>query len=495
MVNDDDYRPPRRRRPAWLLALLALVLVAGAAVGVPYFLDRADVCGEGVRKEGPKDECVGVTDGRYVFDPALAGISGKIAKANKDVKDSGKPWVSVAYLQPLTFGPDDKGKDSVREELEGAYLAQRALNSHREGGEGDVPQIRLLLASPGAGAAQWQPLVKRILDMRGGDDRVVAVAGLGQSLDTTLAAVGALRAARMPMIGSTVTADSLSDPAVAGFFRIVPPNAQEASAAAKYLKGGQRPGQRVQIIKDRNASNIYARSLYDGFVKAADRLGLARDSREFPFESGTDGVENAMASIADKVCDQQVKPQAVFFAARGRELRTFIEAAQAGGRVCPVTLLTGDDAIGMFYDIPLDTERAARDLFDRRWKASGVTVLNTAMAHPAMIPLTSSFVADYRKAFGGEQELQNGLAMLGHDALLTAGSAIRDAAGDGKSRVTPESVINMLLQLSDTDAVAGLTGTIRFGQDSGDPTDKTLALVQLTSDPKQTYHHVRVITP
>ncbi|MEK8172747.1 hypothetical protein NKH77_37785 [Streptomyces sp. M19] len=88
---------------------------------------------------------------------------------------------------------------------------------------------------------------------REGNGRVVAVAGLGQSLGTTKEAVNALREAHVPMIGATVTADDLSSDKK-GFYRVAPSNSAEAAAAVAYLKSLQDkdPDMRIQVVRDHN---------------------------------------------------------------------------------------------------------------------------------------------------------------------------------------------------------------------------------------------------
>ncbi|MEK8172748.1 hypothetical protein NKH77_37790 [Streptomyces sp. M19] len=85
---------------------------------------------------------------------------------------------------------------------------------------------------------------------------------------------------------------------------------------------------------------------------------------------------------ADKVCDQQPLPDTVYFAGRGRELKTFIEAVAADGRKCPIKVITGDDAVGLFYDLQEKENSEEYRKFVTSWRSSGVEVQYTALAHP-----------------------------------------------------------------------------------------------------------------
>ena len=502
----EEFRPAEPP-PRWGLRIaLAIVVVAALVAGGlwarDYFLIR---CGDGVRAQGPHRECIGVTDGSYVFDSRLADVTHRIRQENNAVEKSGKPWVAVAYLEPMTLGEGDRGVDTVREELRGAYLAQRALNSEA-GGYGVTPQIKLLLANPGRRAEQWRPLADQILGMTDGSHPVVAVAGFGQSRATTKAAVDAFRTAGVPMVGATVTADRLSAHDPVGFFRVVAPNSQQSAAVANYLLEQQKKhhGYRVQLIKDRNDRDIYSGSLRTGFRDAAKKNGLDVDAEELSFISASGGVDNALASVADKVCGRQDPPDAVYFAGRGRDLRRFIEAAGAGGRRCPVTVYTGDDALGVYYGLDPEKNSKGYRSFLGRWRAGAVRVEFTALAHPdaaADIYAGSrhnpyaAFADDYAGVFGGSEQLLDGQSMLGYDAVLTVGKAVRTAAGkEGNDVVDTDTVRQMLVQISGNTALHGVTGPIDFGE-GGNPSHKPLPLVELRPTTKKAYVYLRLVRP
>jgi ABC-type branched-subunit amino acid transport system substrate-binding protein len=195
--------------------------------------------------------------------------------------------------------------------------------------------------------------------------------------------------------------------------------------------------------------------------------------------------------VADRVCDK--KPDAVYFAGRGVNLRAFITAMSAPDRRCPVTVLTGDDAVGVYYDG--SESRAVRDRFAANWRASGVTALFTALAHPELpgrlYPAGKNpylgFLQLYHDEFGaGTDNFQDGQAMLAHDAVWRLGVAIRDAAGDGTAVVNTGSTLNALVSAG---PVAGLTGPLDLDSD-GNPQNKPMALVRLEPDGGYTFRQV-----
>ncbi|WP_208882285.1 ABC transporter substrate-binding protein [Streptomyces armeniacus] len=504
---DGDVLPVPRPAPRWKLrTALALAVVAALVAGGLKAYDEWFVqCADGVRKRGPDDECIGVTDGAHHFDKSLKGVMERIEEANKEVEKSKKPWVSIGYVEPMTLGPGDKGRDSIRQELEGAYLAQRELNDP-SGGHGDTPQIKLLPANPGRGSGQWAPLVDQLAGMTDGKHPMVAVAGFGQSLHTTKKAVEELRKRKVPMVGSTVTADQLSDPERLGFFRAVAPNSDQTSAMAKYLKGLQRGKKdfRIQVIKDRNADDIYSASLLRGFDKAVKKAGLELDTIDLPFVSRGEAVPNSLEAVADKLCGQPELPDAVYFAGRGRDMKGFIESAAATGRPCPVTVYSADDTIGLFFDIPWRKKTNEYEKFLKSWERSEIRIKYTALAHPDASPDVypggkanpfDAFRDAYAERFGGVRDLLNGQAMLGHDAVLAVGTAIRDAAGqDGRGKVNKDSVRELLVQINGRHALAGASGKIDF-DDAGNPRNKPQPLVELRPRTRDEHEYLRVLTP
>ncbi|MEV6009649.1 ABC transporter substrate-binding protein [Streptomyces sp. NPDC051976] len=486
--------PPRRK---WPLLVVVVVLLAAAAFGGVAIYDHLQSCGHGVDKTGSADECIGVSDGSFTFEKSLRPVMAKILAENKRVKNANRPWVSVAYVEPITTDPNQEAiKYGIKEELEGAYLAQRQLNDAQLGGRGDLPQIRLLVANIGLRSEQWKPLTDKLIAMTKDGNHLVAVAGFGQSRGGTLDAVKALRAAKVPMMGATVTADGLASADEVGFFSTSSPNADQASGAAGYLRQQQtaKPGYKVLVVRDRNEDDIYNTSLFTDFTRAAAKKQLALMSGDLGYISGIDGsISNDLSSVADRVCDK--KPDAVFFAGRGVDLRGFITAMSAAGRRCPVTVLTGDDAVGVYYDASVSD--ATRRQFQADWRVSGVTALYTALGHPELPGLLykpannpyTGFRTLYHQEFGGtgDDDFQDGQVILAHDALWTLGVAIRDAAGDGGTvPVTSGSTLNALLS---GQPVSGVSGPIDLGP-AGNPQNKPMALVKLEPNGRYTFQAV-----
>ncbi|MFM9370983.1 hypothetical protein [Streptomyces sp. Da 82-17] len=406
--------------------------------------------------------------------------------------------VTVVHMESMSGGSADRGREATVEAVTGAHLAQRTLNRER----GTRPRIRLLLANTGKGDAHADKVVDAVLALRG-TERLAAVVGVGQSNSRTLKAVRRLRDAGVPTVGATVAADQFVS-GRAGFFRVSFPASDQAQAAAAHLKreqdaaeaaarkSGKKADYDVQVVWDRKEDDGYNKALRENFEKAARKLGVRVRPGFIPVWSDAGGgAGNALHGAADKICREgEQRPDAVYFAGRGREIRSLIEAAGEGGRRCPVTLVSGSSAVGVFFDTTGASRTEELRTLDERWSAAGVKVLYTAFTHPRVAPETYGdgpnspyprFERDYLAVRGGTPaSLADGQAMLGHDAVLAVGRAARAAYSHypGSKNVAAD-VRAELGQLNNGNVVRGATGELAFHEQTGEPVERPMALVQL----------------
>ncbi|WP_354639069.1 ABC transporter substrate-binding protein [Kitasatospora camelliae] len=474
-VESPHQRRVRRARRAAAALLVLAVLAAGAVLAVRRLTD--DGCAPGVHRAGPHRECVGVTDGGYVFSPELAEISGLIRAENREAEAGGR-YVSIAFLLPMTLtAADSSTLTAVREELQGAHTAQRLANSGPT--LGTYPKIRLLLANSGSRSEQWATVTDRLIALSTGPDHLVAVAGFGQSLSTVHSAISRLRDAGIPTVGSTITADEFADRRQAGFFRVAPTNSDEGQAAATHLKATTGPGARVLVVADHNRDDLYSASLREGFTQAASSIGLPLLDHQATYLSTPQGTGNAFLAMKEDIC--VARPAAVYFAGRGRDLGDFVTSMAE--RPClgdgPLTVLTGDDAVNLRQD-PRMLDALQRGRLDVRF---------TALANPAQWDGEAAESPDrqgfetFRKAFTGRfpaaRDLLDGQAMMGYDATLTAVLGIRFAAGgSGDIPVNPTLALQGLLTRTGEHSVQGASGRIDLTP-SGNVRNKPMALLRL----------------
>jgi ABC-type branched-subunit amino acid transport system substrate-binding protein len=450
---------------------LALVVIAGLS----WAVWRATHCTWGVRRLG--GECIGVTDGRFVFTPGLAPVMEKIREENRWVlAQKDRPSVSVAYLMPLPKVPDDVS-EVYRHELQGAYLAQRRANHTNE--LGDQPLIRLILANAGERNERWQPVVDQLVGMVG-SDQLVAVAGLGASWETTRQAITALTVREIPVIGSRLTADDLSGKP--GFARVGFTNRDQVKAAVAFLKRDPRI-RRALLIQDTNPYDPFSRTLGDAFIEEFPDATheLIQPPEVYDSNPSLGGVGNRLVQVIASICLQ--RPDVVYFAGAGPALEDFIEALP--GRPCAdfhINLVTGDSP-----GVRMDTPALRAGLGSR------MTLQYTELAHPGAWDTTPeafspASIRYFRQDCVGEdcfinlfrtESIDDGAAVLGHDAVVIALRAIRLAAGPGnltQNPLTPGEVLQQLSSLHGLNAVPGASGWVSLNN-AGDPVDKAIPIL------------------
>ncbi|MEU8462007.1 branched-chain amino acid ABC transporter substrate-binding protein [Streptomyces sp. NPDC029003] len=456
-----------------LATAAAVVLAAALWFGAGWLQDRNARCADGVVEMGPDKECVGVTDGAYVFAPHLDAVTRKIEEENRRVlaEADKEPYVSVAYFTSFTATSDDSNSaEGVRHELQGAYLAQYR---HNRGDLAATPKIRLLIANPGSRSTHWKHTADELIARKGAPDRLVAVAGLGPSNEENLAAIRRLSDQGIAMVGATVTATDIQG--IGTFVRIAPTNEDEAYAGAAYLK--RRGISTAVVIQDVAQGDLYAATLGTAFTKAfqdGDKHRLVAERMTYD-SSVSSAWQNELRYMPGQLCQQH--PQLVYFAGRGQHLTHFLDALS--NRSCTdqqFTVFTGDDTTNL---TPEQLAHAAE---------TGIEVLYTGLAHPDMYRTAPQAVSGpSAKNFqpGGlldqwfpHDPREDGGALMGHDAVLAAAHGIQMAAR-WQGQVVGDAVARMFHQMDGTQQVAGASGFISF-QNNGNPRNKAVPILRLS---------------
>jgi ABC-type branched-subunit amino acid transport system substrate-binding protein len=482
-AGSDRIRPPRPTWAKWLVAsgivlALAVVLVAVFVV-VPAISQAGRTCGAGVQKRGDLEECIGVTDGGYVFSPDLVEVEQRIREENEWVTAQGKPYVTIAAFMPMTLTDHDiLSTEWVRHQLEGAYLAQHRAN--RTQSWGSLPLVRLLLANPGSHLNQWEPVVDDLVG-RVASERLVAVTGIGLSLGTSRDAIRRLSEHRIPVVASHLAADEFSE--IPGFMRVSPTSSTYGMAAAAYVRPTAHT---ATIVRDVNPGDLYPKTLATAFTRkfADDTHKIVGRTEEY--DSSLPGIENTFLQMMPNICGNQ--PEVVYFAGRENHLTAFV--AELAQRPCldrHITVLTGDLALVGPPDVEM-----------RRGLQANVTVLAPGLAHPeawtrepkafnpaAVASFQEPGCTDCFKALFPKERLDDGVAILAHDAVLTVVWAIRGIPRVTPEQVTAQDVLQAKNRLHGTLAVPAASGMISF-DDRGDPVNKAVPIlrVRLTDNPE-----------
>ncbi|QWF76674.1 hypothetical protein [Amycolatopsis sp. CA-230715] len=471
--------PPRPTWSKWLWlsggVLLVVVAVAAIIVVPPWISEAGLTCDGAVRQRGEHSECTGPTDGSFVFSPDLATVEQRIHTENDAVAASGKPYVTIAVFIPMTLTEHDiLSPEWVRHQLEGAYIAQRRANTTQSWGS--LPLVRLLLANPGSQLKQWEPVVDDLLG-RVQSEHLVGVTGIGLSLDTARDAIRKLSDHKVPVVASHLAAEQFSE--IPGFLRVSPTSATYGMATANFVKPTAKT---ATIVQDQNAGDLYPKTLADGFtakfVDDAHRIV----GRTEAYDSSLPGIENTFLQMMPNICGNA--PDVVYFAGREDHLVSFV--AQLAQRPCldrHITVLTGDLAL---------VGPPGQEM--RRGLQANVTVIAPGLAHPqawtaepkafnpaAVASFHETSCVDCFEAVFPKERLDDGIAILAHDAVLTVVWAIRGIPRVSPAQVTAEDVLQAKNRLHDRFAVPGASGMISF-DDRGDPVNKAVPILRVRLD-------------
>jgi hypothetical protein len=475
---------PRRHLVVSLTAVL--VLVAGVAWAGWLALRPSAPCGRGLTELEVSGACVGLDLDQRGFGriDTLAPEVRKVAELNSKVTG---PYATIVLIDDLTVDPrsDSDVIIALRHRINGAVTAVWRANNESVA-SGTLPKIKLLLANYGSAAASWPAAVDAIKQAQAGE-HIVAVTGIGQSLDNTRNAIAALSDAHIATVGSVITADNintgLNGRHSKDFVRVAPLNSDQAKAGLSHVTA--RGYRKVMLVHDVNEQDSYAQTLAKAFADAyaaqhQTPIPYSRSYRspEQPLHGTTreEYMTDQFAGMHNTIC--ALTPDLVYFAGRGSDLRSFLTALSQGG-ACGLTrvdVMTGDDAsnivgtalppagpvqVGVFY-----TALANGD----QWKDEPSGSVNRENYQ--------KFANAYATNGFSASELSDGQAIMTHDAVLTAATAVRD----NESAVTdPATVAAYFLGYRCTTFIPGASGAIIFNQD-GNPVDKAMPILQIQPD-------------
>lgn len=486
----------RRRRAIVILAVLALA--AGAIVGVGPTLRDDAACGEigdGVREMA--EECVGVTDGSFVFQEQFTEVQENI-KAENDwaaaqAAADDLPLVRIALLTTLTTTDDSPmSADKIQSALEGAYVALHRANRTQEIGD-RLRYVQLVLANEGARQTHWEHTVAELERMTQEDVPLVAVIGQGVSSDSTVAAAERLSSLGIPMVTGVTTADGIDHAAVDGLIRTAPSNTDFAVALRLHLAARGDLASAV-LVYDSTAQDRYTTTLRTAYeTELADYI--TGSHQPFPGRSIQTGGPEVFDPITRNIC--AAEPDAVLFAGREPDLKVFLESLSV--RACvdrPLTVLFGVTGTDMQGEDEI-AELTANGNLEVRYAAGADPGWSTGSipAPEGFDEFNSYFTALVDSA---PEALADGYAATYHDALATAITAVRITNPWEVEAPAAIDVREHLLLLNSEQVVYGATGTLSFSDNrDGNPGGKWVPVVPLPypEDPAELAGQDPYITP
>lgn len=343
-----------RVRPAWWLSRWIRIgvpaVVIALAAGTALWWQDAQWdrhCGSRNRDLiWTGSECAGISDGSFSFlpsDDAFRKVEVVIADQNRQAEhlhriNPARPFITIVVLEGFTAPAGDASVSAgPRKSIEGVAVAQARQLS----GPASTPLVKVLLANAGKELDQGHRLVEPLRALLRRDPTVVGVVGLDQSRGTVLTLIHELSRMGVPMVSSTLSADTLAQSSPL-YFQVAPSNRREAQVAAAFadrlVREENRP-RTVRIYYSSDEDDIYSSNLYQDAREEFEALGFAVKSVAFA-PPGITGQLNAGAAGRD-ICGGY--RGVTFFAARGADFEEFISGAEGcGGKD---SLLIGDDDI------------------------------------------------------------------------------------------------------------------------------------------------------
>ncbi|GAA3033253.1 hypothetical protein [Kitasatospora sp. NPDC006786] len=479
---------PLNRALAAVLA--AAVLAAGGYLGYEYLLVDDPSCAPGVERRGDRHECVGVTDGAYVFTDELKQVTARIKAENDRVADSSP--VTVALMIPMTSAAPAERRELV-EQVQGAYLAQHWANDDRNKNKRQPP-IRLVLANPGRGYLQWRAVADQLAQAAAdGKQNLRAVTGINISIAETEQAVRYLTADKhIPVVAGPMTADDIKNTAAdprryPGLARIAPGNADQAGALTSY--GAAIKPEEALVIEDTRDNDNYLATLRQTFEKLTKGAPNAPETYQSPPDFNDEGnLANDFHQMVPSICTSAATT--LYFAGRPVQLRQFL--VELGNRKCNkhYTVVTGSHASTLMVD-----EKFA-DKWDALSTGAGITVRYTALAHPDTFGEKSTEGPGGSKAASkeladllgepdtkapdaiGPADLRDGRVIITYDSVSTAVAGIRNQTVGNVRTPSTDDVVQSWRRLHGDNRVDGASGWICLDQ-YGNPYNKAVPVVHL----------------
>ncbi|MFC4118296.1 ABC transporter substrate-binding protein [Nonomuraea zeae] len=346
-----EPRPRLRWGRAALYWLVAALLVCGPVMAI--LRDQWDSSAERDRKAVLAQqtcgltyvtkigkECVGVlNDGRRtpagVVHPALAPLVARIDDENAAIGGQSR-YVSLVVLGEYSLAAGDVDSKVIGSRGELRSLADLQRDKH------SGLRLRVLLANAGDEFTRGGQAARQIAELVKRDSSIAGVVGFARSTNGVREAIATLARAKIPMVGTTGSADDLVEVggrATRYFFRVSPTNARQAALAARFARHRLLPGvaaPKAVIVHDESDGEVYTGNLAQGFAAAFEKESGQRPVL-VPY-TVTGGVEQAVAGAC------QERPDVYFYAGRSPEIRSFLNSlAKASCGERKPMVIAGDD--------------------------------------------------------------------------------------------------------------------------------------------------------
>ncbi|HEV2784585.1 MAG TPA: hypothetical protein VGX25_34820 [Actinophytocola sp.] len=329
---------PVPARRSFLLAALTAAVTATALTGGSWLWPRiAGNCLPSPRSgvavqwsaDGRGGECVGYSDNSaqlFGDDERMRAAQRAIFELNETAEelhavDPERPLVGIVYFSELTKPRGELGStDSVTEQLTGLLLRQAQANMRSDH---NGPLLRVIVANGGYRMGQARQVVDELLaPLFETDASLMGVVGMGSTVDPVESAIGALGDLGVPVVGTTLTGESVAGRSPM-YFQLVPGNKAQAQLVKKYV---EREGKPLDVYQPKNVTG-------DGFLQSLhDEMVTQVGEAPFRFWDG------AVATVKPTCGTDRI----AFFAGRQADFDGFLDRILAECAANLPTILGGD---------------------------------------------------------------------------------------------------------------------------------------------------------
>ena len=385
------------------------------------------------------------------------------------VLDNGSPYIDIVVATMLT---GDKGTISVgRDDLQGAYVAQKAYNDGHVLPNG--VQVRLLIANSGSQITFATPVAQEIVNLAKSDSHFVGIMGWPFS-SRVVQALSTLTPAQIPMVSQTASSDSLSGKPY--FFRVAPPNVTQGVLGAHFAETNLH-ATRVALFVD-NAdpySQTLAKAFTDQFTKDGGTIVATENYTVNKPDNFVQLLNNA----------ETANPNLIYFSGYAADASVLLTDLPTSGPFANLQVMGGD----ALYEL---------GGYQSSSHAAGVRMHFTTFAHPdewailcsqgkAFACSRPNFFSNYKAAFDANGKYDNGIygyaradgdVILSYDATTAMLTAAQNMLTGSKTTLTPADLLQGLRKITGAQALQGVSGQISFDT-QGNPTNKALVILKV----------------
>ena len=448
-------------------------------------------------------QCIGYSDSNYFRfndEPGqerLRHVQNKIFEQNGMVLnlwekgDRIRPYVTIVYLAALTGRPaadNEEAYAAEREELEGLAVAQYG-GIRESASSSEVPLLNIVIANGGFQLEHASRAVDMIADLAAEDPKVVGVVGMGESRTSTAEALRKLNAIGLPLLAPVATADYFGRNSRL-YLQLSAANREQARLIGEYSK---------QVLKVSDARLYWTVGKESDFDQDLYVKTLVNDLEEIlprDFEIGVDNKGRFDGSLNRDACGYQ---GLLIFAGRWTEFSSFLNALDAECGSNPPSRVIADDSVERYMDNPTLRRSAPGTIPVTYVSKSALGSCEYLLQVAGKDSVRDKFLRliqtpgllEPQRCGPGNEPIGNRDA-LGYDAAMIILRAVeslgkelrRDSPHEWDPRsILPIAVHTKIVEQNHRSPFEGVSGVIKFDDDSGEPTNKRNSLLYVEQIP------------